>query len=74
MPMIKIEDKEYDFDTLPVEAKQAMQRIQFADAEVARLNAQVAMFQIARNTYFQQLKDAVAQSPIPLGSDTIKLG
>ena len=42
--------------------------------EVARLNAQVAMFQIARNTYFQQLKDAVAQSPIPLGSDTIKLG
>ena len=61
MPMIKIEDKEYDFDTLPSEAKQAMQRIQFADAEVARLNAQVAMFQIARNTYFQQLELAVTR-------------
>jgi hypothetical protein len=74
MPQVKIEDKEYDLDLLPMEAKQAMQRIQFVDAEVTRLNAQVQVFQTARNVYFQQLKDSVAQSQIPLGGDTLKLG
>ena len=74
MPQVKIEDKEYDLDLLPMEAKQAMQRIQFVDAEVTRLNAQVQVFQTARNVYFQQLKDSVAQSQIRLGGDTLKLG
>lgn len=74
MPMINIEGKEYDFDLLPDSAKQAMQRIQFADAEVTRLNAQVNVFQTARAVYFQQLKESVTQSQIQMGSDTIKLG
>ncbi len=72
--MIKIEDKEYDFDLLPPEAKQCLQRIQLADAEIAKFNTQLGMFQTARGVYFQQLKEVIAQSPVQLGSDTIKLG
>jgi hypothetical protein len=74
MTTVKIEDKEYDLDLLPMEAKQAMQRIQFVDAEVTRLNAQLQVFQTARNVYFQQLKDAAAQTQIALQGDTLKLG
>ena len=74
MPQVKIEDKEYDYDLLPDVAKKMMQNMQFVDAEISRMTSTLAVMQTARNTYFTALKESLAQSPVPLGSDTIKLG
>jgi hypothetical protein len=54
--MIKIDDKDYDFDTLSEEAKNQLASIQFVDAELQRLNAQAAVLQTARMAYANALK------------------
>ena len=48
MTIIKIDDKDYDIETLSDEAKAQLQSLQFADQELAKLNAQVAVLQTAR--------------------------
>jgi len=62
MPMIKIDDKEYDLDALSQEAKNQVASLQFVDAELARLNAQVAVCQTARNAYSAALKDLLPKT------------
>ena len=62
MPIIKIDDKDYELDTLSDEAKAQLTSIQFVDAELQRLNAQTAVLQTARNTYAKALNDALAAS------------
>ena len=57
--MIKIDDKDYDFDTLSEEAKNQLASIQFVDAELQRLNAQAAVLQTARMAYANALKSAL---------------
>jgi hypothetical protein len=52
---IKINDKEYDINTLSEDAKNQLGSIQFVDAELARLAAQVAVYQTARNSYLGAL-------------------
>lgn len=76
MPMIKIDDKEYDSDKLPDEAKAQLLSLQFVDAEIQRLNAQVAVFQTARATYGRALGQLLAETykaPTATGGDTLKL-
>ena len=68
MPMIKIDDTEYDFDLLTDIAKQQLQSLQFVDAELMRLTAQGAVLQTARAAYAKALNDAL---PKPMG-ETIK--
>ena len=70
MPKIKIDDKEYDLDTLSQEAKAQLASIQFVEQELARLQMQAAALQTARNAYLQGLKAAL---PAFGGGDTIKL-
>lgn len=36
MPIIKIDNKEYDFDSLSDEAKKQLQMLQYVDSELAR--------------------------------------
>lgn len=55
MPMIKIDDKEYDFDALSDKAKAQLASLQFVDAELQRLNAQAAVYQTARMAYSKEL-------------------
>jgi hypothetical protein len=78
MKMIKIDGKDYDFDALPMEAKQHLQTLQFIDAEVVRLGAQTAVFRTARIAYAKALNLALAPPADPLAQqlagDTIKLG
>lgn len=62
MPMIKIDDKNYDLDTLPQEAKDQLTSLQFVDAELVRLNALVAVYSTARNTYAAALKELLPKS------------
>ncbi|MDI3489992.1 MAG: hypothetical protein PWP11_1269 [Thauera sp.] len=69
MPIIKIDNVEYDFDTLSDDAKARLASIQFVDQELARLRAQVAAMQTARNFYVNVLKAAL---PVVSVGDTIK--
>ena len=48
MTIIKIDDKDYDTDSLSNEAKAQLQSLNFVDQELARLQAQVAILQTAR--------------------------
>ena len=60
MPIIKIDEKEYDTETLSEEAKAQLAGIQFVDQELARLQAQAAILQTARVAYAKALNDALA--------------
>ena len=59
MPIIKIDDKDYDFDQLSDNAKAQLTSLQFVDAELQRLNAQAAVLQTARMAYAKALNDAL---------------
>lgn len=63
MPSIKIDGKEYDLDTLPKEARSQLNNLQFTEAEIARLKAQIAVFSTARLAYSQALKNALENIP-----------
>ena len=62
MPMIKIDDKDYDLDTLSQEAKDQLTSLQFVDNELIRLNAQVAVYSTARNGYSAALKELLPKN------------
>jgi hypothetical protein len=70
MPTIKIDNKEYDLDTLPDGCKAQLASIQFVEQELARLQAQAAVLQTAKAAYLQALQKSL---PVVGGSDTIKL-
>jgi hypothetical protein len=74
MPIIKIDDKEYELDTLPDPVKAQLQSLQFVDVELQRLQAQAAVFQTARVAYSKALKDALLNTPSITAGDTIQLG
>ena len=59
MPIIKIDDKDYDTESLSDEAKAQLQSLQFVDQELAKLQAQVAVLQTARIAYAKALNDAL---------------
>ena len=60
MATLTINDKSYDIDKLPEEARAQMLSLQFVDAELARLNATVAVFQTARIGYLNALRPHLA--------------
>lgn len=59
MPMIKIDGKDYDLDSLPEAAQGQLKSLQFVDSELARLAAQTAVYKTARIGYFNALKKAL---------------
>ena len=78
MSMIKIDEKEYEFDLLSSAAKQQLLSLQFVDGELQRLNAQIAVLQTARMAYAKALNEAlpkgVDMSELVLGDVTPKIG
>ncbi len=66
---ITIDSQEYDSDALTDDAKAQLGSLQFVDAELARLQAQMAVYQTARMGYAKALKDSLPAEP---RSDTIK--
>jgi hypothetical protein len=76
MPTVKIDNKEYDFDSLPQAAKEQLQSLKFVDGELQRLQAQAAVLQTARVAYSKALNEAIAPVTPPVlagGGDTLKL-
>ncbi len=70
MPFIKIDNKEYDLESLSDECKAQLASIQFVEQELVRLQAKAAALQTAKAAYLQALKNSL---PVVGGSDTIKL-
>ena len=75
MPIIKIDNQDYDLDQLSDEAKAQLASLQFVEQELARLQAQAAVLQTARIAYANSLKAAL---PTPTeqmlaAGDTLKL-
>ena len=64
MPTITIDGKEYDTDSLSAEAKSQLTSLQVTDAEIQRLQIQLAIAQTARNAYATALKSALSDSLI----------
>jgi hypothetical protein len=69
MPIIKIDNVDYDTDKLSDEAKAQLISLQFCDQELARLQAQAAAYQTARQAYANALKQALPKEPV---GDTLK--
>ena len=69
MPIIKIDNVDYDTDKLSDEAKAQLISMQFCDQELARLQAQAAAYQTARLAYANALKQAL---PKESAGDTLK--
>ena len=59
MPILKIDNTDYDLDSLSDDAKAQLQSIQFVDQELAKLQMQMAAMQTARNAYVNALKLAL---------------
>jgi hypothetical protein len=66
MASIKIDNVDYDIDTLSAEARAQLQSLQFCDAELARVQAQAAVLQTARAAYSTALKAA-----LPVTQDSV---
>lgn len=62
VPHIKIDNIDYDLDSLSAEARAQLQSIQFVDQELVRLHAHVAALQTARNAYVNALKAALSHN------------
>ena len=69
MPIIKIDNVDYDTDKLSDEAKAQLVSLQFCDQELARLQAQAAAIQTARMAYAKALQAALPTAP---AGDTLK--
>jgi hypothetical protein len=59
MPIIKIDNKDYDTDKLSDEAKTQLTNIQVCDQEIQRLQVQLAIAQTARMAYARALGEAL---------------
>ncbi len=76
MPIIRIDDREFDTDTLSAEARQQLEMLVAAETRLRELQRDVALVQTARNAYLSALR---AHLPTPLQQmqsahgDTLKL-
>ncbi len=56
MPTVKINDKDYDFDSLSDDAKSNLASLQFVQSELKRLEAKVAVFKTSEAASARALK------------------
>lgn len=56
MPMVNIDGREYELDTLSEKARQQLMNLTAVDAEIRQLHVRLAIFQTARSAYSSGLK------------------
>lgn len=61
MATIKIDGKDYDTDRLSAQARAQLTSLQVTDAEIQRLQIQLAIAQTARSAYAKALQDELAK-------------
>jgi hypothetical protein len=59
MPIIKFENKEYEFDNLSDEAKAQFMSLKFVEDELVRIQSQYAAMQTAKMAYSKALAAAL---------------
>jgi len=64
-PTITIDGISYNIADLSDNAKAQLQSLQAAEAEIKRLNIQIALMQTARNAYLQALQADLPKSITP---------
>jgi hypothetical protein len=62
MTTLNLDGRLFDIDMLPPSASGQLTSIQFVDAEIARLQALLAVMQTARSTYLEALRAALPSS------------
>ena len=63
MPKIKINDKEYDSESLSDNAKQQLSNLIFVQNEIKKLNSEIAVYKTAKNSYSLALNKAIEDQP-----------
>jgi len=61
MPIIKIDGKDFDTETLSDSARAQLVSLQATDAEIQRLQIQLAIAQTARNAYAKALQEMLVK-------------
>ena len=56
MPKITIDDIEYNTEDLSDNGKAQLASLQFLEAQMQKLNSEIAVYQTARNAYVSELK------------------
>jgi hypothetical protein len=62
MATIKIDGKDYETDKLSAQARAQLTSLQVTDAEIQRLQIQLAIAQTARSAYAKALQDELGRS------------
>lgn len=62
-PSVTIDNKDYPVDSLSEQARAQIVNLQAVEAEIARLQRQLAFAQTARSAYASVLKDEIAKLP-----------
>ena len=70
MPKITIDGKDYDPEQLSNEATSQLTSLQVTDAEIQRVQIQLAIAQTARNVYATALKSALSDSLLEAVSES----
>lgn len=76
MPTIKLDDREYDIDQLPPEAKQQLDMVVATENKIREFQRDMMIAQTARNAYLSALKAALPtpmEETLAMG-ETLKLG
>jgi len=61
MTTINIDNKDYEVESLSEDARAQLASLQYVDAELIRLQAQLAAMQTARNAYASALNTLLAE-------------
>lgn len=64
MTTVTIDSKEYEFESLSEQTKSQFVSLQFANQEIAQLQASTAALQTARNAYAQALGNLLAEKTL----------
>lgn len=59
MPTIRIDDRQYDLDTLPTEAKGRIEMLVATENRIRELQREIAILQTARNAYMAAVKEVL---------------
>lgn len=62
MPKIKVDDIEYNTEDLSENGKAQLASLQFLEVQMKKIEAEIAVYQTARNTYIAALKSELASS------------
>lgn len=62
MATIKIDGQDYETEALPPAARQQLEMIQFAEAEINRVQAHIAVLKTAQMAYGRAFREAVQKA------------